>query len=462
MHPTNGKMSQSPLQQPRILLNSDLQGFESLRISEAAEYYKAVSYSVIDIISKSTNCENISIYATGLEPGYFSKLISKGTFQEEERYLTNSQSIHFIRKIQALSQENFQGLKEQGACEVMDQRSVSFYLFGRGEIFGFILLRRVENIETVQTFFHEHAHEINAILADQAFSYRMNTISEPLLDPTQTEDFLEPFGKQIAELTTRGFGADGSTFRIFSNDKLRVIGSAGNVNDKIISARQSGEKLSGLLFDSIDDDWAAIILSEDDELSIGGLHVPKNVKDELRLNGLYSVLMCKLFGRNTSGNLENYGTLSYYFLRTTAYSRRDVSLFKSFAQRVSAYLTMHFSYSELQQKKDIIEQQGRIMTFSEVANLLAHDIWHKSNALSHDAEVLESVLRRSISRDRLNGKETLLADLLNDADKLTFSANALQETTSKYKKLQQADSESIYKKSSFTLLEAVDSVKLTL
>ncbi|MBG6162611.1 signal transduction histidine kinase [Labrenzia sp. EL_195] len=446
----------------RSLLNADLHGFEKLRLSESDEYYSSVCMEVAEIISLILDTDSITFYVTGIIPGYFSKIAQMGNFQEEEKYSTNSSGIHFLSKIQKLEQHNFQNLKELGSCEFIDSTSLVFYLFGRGEIFGFIIVRKIENYELAFKFFAEFTHEINAIIADQAFSHRMNTISSPLLAPIQSEGFIERFGKQVAELTTRGFGADGGTFRIYSDHKLSVIGSAGQVSENILAARQSGEHLSGLLFESDQSDWAAIILSEEEEWRVGGIEVPDRLKDKLRANGLYSVLMCKLYGTNSHGLVENYGTLSYYFLRTTAYSRRDVSLFKSFADRVSAYLSMYYSYTELQQQNDIIELQGRIMTFSEVANLLAHDIWHKSNALTHDAENLESLFRRNKDRGRISAKDQLLELINGETDKLVFSANALQETTRQYKKLQQADEDEIYRKSSFSLSEVVDDVEKTL
>ncbi len=459
-------------QKLRALLNSDLHGLDKLRLSEAADYFDAICTDVAKITSDAVGTDTVSIYATGFKPGFFSKVCQIGGLEEREEYPTNSATDHFISRIQNLGQKKFHQLKNGGFCEIIDQKSVVFYLFGRGEIFGFIIVRQLSNIKHATQFFKEFSHEVNAILAEQAFSLRMNTISSGLLSPTQSQNFISEFGLQVAELTTRGFGADGGTFRLFSDNTLQVIGHAGHVSPEIVSARQSGEELSGLLFEARGIEWAAIVLSddmEDEDWSFGGVEVPPRVKEKLRSNGLYSVLMCKLHGVNSSGGSEDYGTLSYYFLRTTAYSRRDVSLFKSFAERVSAYLSMYYSYSELKQQNEIIEMQGRMMTFSEVANLLAHDIWHKSNALTHDAEELERLFRRNLDRGRISedesgivAKDQLLAQIDSGTEKMVFSANALQETTGKYKRLQQADDEQIYRETSFNLADVLDDVERTL
>lgn len=454
----------------RALLNSDLLGLDELRLSEADEYLKVVCSKVAPIIGEALDTEQISIYTTGFRPGFFTKVYQGGGLIEKAQYPTNSTNYHFIHKIQRLGLKKFQSLKDDGACESIDKNSLVFYLFGRGEIFGFIIVRQLLDVDEAKAFFTEFSHEINAILADQIFSHRMSVISTGLLSPTRSDYSLEDFGAQVAELTTRGFGADGGTFRIFSDQSLQVVGSAGHVSKDILSARQSGEELSGLLFDSPKVDWTAVVLSDGDEdWSFGGINVPELVKEKLRSNGLFSVLMCKLHGRNSDGVKENYGTLSYYFLRTTAYSRRDVSLFKSFAERVSTYLSMYYSYTELKQQNDIVEMQGRIMTFSEVANLLAHDIWHKSNALAHDSEELERLFRRNADRGRISenehgiiAKERILDQIDSRTEKLVFSANELQDTTGKYKKLQQADDEQIYRKSEFKLADAIDNVEQTL
>ena len=128
--------------------------------------------------------------------------------------------------------------------------------------------------------------------------------------------------------------------------------------------------------------------------------MPDSVKAGLKATGLFSVLICKLHGKSYTEKTEEYGTLSYYFLRSTTYSRRDVALFRSFAQKVSAYLSMHYSFSEISEQKKIVELQSRYMVHSEVASLLSHDIWHNSNNVAFDCEVALDKFRKGVERGR--------------------------------------------------------------
>ena len=165
-------------------------------------------------------------------------------------YETNAGDVDCITKIQEISLDQFSILRTEGHYVQENSREGIFYLFGRGEIFGFIKIFGNNLEKRSSEFFSTYSPLINAIMSDQAFSYRMHVISAPLEDPTRSLMFEQKLGKQITDLVTRGFGADGSTFRLTKGGTLEVVASAGKVTEKITQARRYGELLSGLLMES--------------------------------------------------------------------------------------------------------------------------------------------------------------------------------------------------------------------
>lgn len=447
------------------LLNFDLDADAKTHNLDAETYYREVAHKLCDTIIRKTGASGCSFYTSGFEAGVFTQLSHAGGVAPASDIKTNDAANPIVQRIQAISLEEFTVFKSGGQLEPCswDPVRAVFYLFSRGEIFGFIdLLIEPDAQEKSEAFFRENGIAINAIAADNAFAFRMNTLSQGFPMSSSDVGFEDRFGSFVADLVARGFGADGCTFRLFEQDELRVVGSSGYINSKILEARKTGEALSGRLFDSLEHDWAAIIIGEDGDIDIGGLPATKQIREELKAMGLYSVLMCRLDGEEALAQRGHYGTISYYFLRSTTYSRRDVALFRAFAKRLSSHLSLHYAYQDIHKQGAIIERQSRFMTLADISNLLSHDIWHRAHNVQNDANRLLEFVTDSIGQETIRGSHVRLGELRERTEQLVEAADDIYGITNRIRRVSEAQLGEIYVPSVFTLDHAIKQVKATL
>jgi len=342
-----------------------------------------------------------------------------------------------------------------------DHREVRFWLYGRGEFYGFIILKSEGLFSSQDTrALKDDIIYVLHYLAEETFAHRVNVMCEPMGALNATDHAaLSP--DEIAKLVTRCFGADGSTLRLVEHDGvLKVAARDGQSNARIIAERLPGELVSGKVLASPEYDWAAVVC-DDPAYSFGGLPVATEDRKTLRAAGIYALVTCGLFGRESSEK-KKVGTLSYYFLRPTYFSRRDISLFQAFARRVSDRIILDKAFGELHAKSAMLESQGQRMIYVEVANLLAHDLWHKSQGVLGAARESLKSIENARKNDKLRGSTFTLNELQAKSRELLESATSLYKTHNTLRSVQTSSGRDLYEVTTFLLADVVKHVHDTL
>ncbi len=430
---------------------------------EPHDHYLQSCRDVCDLLAAEANLSHICMYTSGISSGKFVQVAQLGSSAGPAEVDTNAADYEPVRRIFDVSFLEFETLKARGYLDKIGEKDVGiFYLYSRGEIFGFFLYGG-KDLEYSQSILAENAPLINLVCADSMFSFRLTILGEYLPADGSRDKFEKQIGATATDIVARAFGADGSTLRLIRpNRQLEVIGASGVYDLAIIQARHSGELLSGRLLASEEFDWAAVITSDSGTRDIGGLPVDVDLRGKLKEIGLFSVLMCKLVATSLDSTPQVLGTISYFFRRVTQYSRRDVAMFQDFSHRLAAYIALYFALLETQEQKRLGETQGRALQLAELTNLLSHDIWHKTYNLQSEAAGLEAFLEKAVGDDRIRGSENKIQTLMKEVEGVAARADELFEVTNRYRAIARRETAEMYKISNFSLSKIIRGVAETL
>lgn len=429
--------------------------------SDESLYFIEIVHDVCRQLLRLLGANRYRFFCSGYEPGAFVQLGRTGPLPQTA-IPTNDTAHPVIKQLHRMSPKLF--LDYNNAPRLVEPmckgKGVVVWLFARGEFFGFIDFQSSEELDSgALAALSESIHVVLNFLAEEYFAFRVGRLTAPIAN----QDLASPpklSNEESVKLLSSCFGADGSILRLLDhNGELVVDSRAGLANSSIVASRPSGQLASGKLIDSDEHDWLAVVF-DDPDYSFGGFELPPEDRHALRSTGMHSLIMAKLSSKG--GATGAMGTLSYYFMRPHYFSRRDIVLFRAFCRRVADRLALQRAFEELHGNAAILEAQSKRITFVEVANLLAHDLWHKSQSNLFAANKLSSSLRTQINSHELKGTRAALEALLTRADHLTASATSLFQTHNTLRSIQKINPDSSFEIEDFSVAEVFNQVSTTL
>jgi signal transduction histidine kinase len=426
-----------------------------------------ISIAISDIsgyIMRKVEAERYRVYCSGFVPGYFVKIERNGP-NYFETIGTRDATHHVVRRLLNLNPKTYLNhTRMEDLCQVSkDNRELIIWLYGRGEFFGFIQFTSsllALDFHAISEIKKDVPHILH-FLAEENFAFRVNALLEPLgIKGADGRDTFSP--KAVVQFVTRCFGADGAILRLVDQEGfLPVEATDGIVNETLIEMRAPGRLVSGKLAAAKNANWAAIVM-DDASYTFGGMLIDREDRDALRGAGIQCLVIAKLWDESIEGSRKPLGTISYYFMRPSYFSRRDLTLFRAFCRRVSDRLVLERAFEELKAKAAILEAQGRRMTYVEVANLLAHDLWHKSQAARSLASELGDLLDSSVKSDNIKGNRHAIAEILAKSKDVMASTGTLHSSHNMLKSIQGINPGQLPGRSTFGLLDKVRHVEKTL
>ncbi|MFL9828976.1 hypothetical protein, partial [Rhodoplanes sp. SY1] len=193
--------------------------------------------------------------------------------------------------------------------EFISHDTLRIWLYGRGEYFGFIEATKPsvftsDDARAAATYIPE----LVKYIAEENFSFRMHILLEPFAAPGATFEE-EPFFASVVDKVLLGFGADGSTLRIYESDQntLRVRASAGHSSGVVIEPRKLGELVSGKVFNEAQDAFAGIVMHKPD-LDTGGVDISDSERKLFIDAGVTSLVVGKLAAPGSEDKSGSFGT----------------------------------------------------------------------------------------------------------------------------------------------------------
>jgi len=463
-------LSQNPLQALlRPALTEEWGGAVSLTSKEAENHFRSWLHGIVTGLVGLTRSAKGIVYISGFEPGM---LMPAAAFPR-----TDNEDDAASINVNDLNNELAKRLRDIDVKKLFDVRRsedliwhdsnnnrLIVWLFGRGEVFGLIALqgRSVGMPDEGLTKLRSIVRDLVERVAEENFAFRTHILSDPFGANLTTAEEIQSFHQRVVDNTCTGFGADGAILRLVDGDQLNVVATSGVLEDWIISSRKIGEGASGKIASGQFGDWSAITV-EDPSLDRGNLNIGSEERLSLSRAGVKSLVLSRLGPELTATNSDSVGTLSYYFFRPHLYSRRDIHLFRAFARRVSDMLLLREQIVEIGAKNSLLESQASRMTYVEVANLLAHDLWHKGFSVGYDVKEVQRTLHRELNRDGVRWPDITKRNLVETVEAAAKSAVALESTTQTLRAISTAGlQDEAYEPSTFDPAEVVEHVRRTL
>jgi signal transduction histidine kinase len=342
------------------------------------------------------------------------------------------------------------------------RRQFLIKLVGHGELFGFICLEEEPNCPFNHLGLRELEKVIpllNSKIAEENFSMRVGQIARPLA-VSQRIDQSDGIYREIVEATSQAFASDGSVLRLYDSqlELLAVKDWTGEIDSDLLADKAPGEGICGRVLTHATHNWAMSMHG------FGGsdvcLCVPPEDLDRLRRHGIESFIVMRLESHSSSlPGGDNIGTLSYFLRRPHRFSFRDVSLFRSFCQRVADAIALQRQNASLAEGYKSLRLQSTMMTRVEIVQLLAHDLFHKSFATAAAIEdyVAESTkATKAMTARPESRKQSSLEQLGIDAME---AARRLHATLHQLRALQVRGTEEFEKESTFDVCDIFSEIE---
>jgi signal transduction histidine kinase len=428
----------------------------------SAGYYRYIGRRIVGHLFDRLKADTIKLYCTGFEPASFALLASMPTDHGRSTISTIDTEVQSVNALHGMPIED-DPAKGMRPFEFVSNGILRIWLYARGEYFGYMQIAKSSGFSPSDvSFVNNNAGGLVRFLAEENFSFRMHILLESFESHEVLSADDDKFYDLIVKKVVLGFGADGATLRLFDSDQntLNIKARIGHTTGVVSDERHVGEMLSGKLFDDSDRDFGAIVIKRP-SLDLGAT-ITTVERARFSAAGVTAVVVGKLMRKDSLGKSHNFGTLSYFFKRPHRYSRRDLDLFRGFCKRVSDGIFIAQTLGELQAQAAILEAQSRRMTYVEVTNLLAHDLWHKSFNSVSAAQENNDLVRALIRDSRIRASDKIIDEIKASAQSAHDLADAVHSTSSNLHSLQIRPNAESYKPELFGLLDVVNGVEKTL
>lgn len=223
---------------------------------------------------------------------------------------------------------------------------------------------------------------LNRLMAEAVFSKRLKTFAAPMkFAGIERKDIYHP----LAQRACLGLAADGSVLRIRKLDEQH---SGGYLLDAVghFGLLAGSEQLRpGSVFERL----CRKLYESPNFVTYQTLHAngtrtgfPESIDEldaeELREFGVHAYVIIKLQSDMDGDDLPPaIGTLSVFHRLPQSFSGRDISLFRSFCERVADDLVLLDQRDENEALARILEAQNSLGTRAEITALLGHDFGHR-------------------------------------------------------------------------------------
>jgi signal transduction histidine kinase len=309
------------------------------------------------------------------------------------------ESIH--NRIPDLSKHDAQSLAEQNEVELIPHAAqhslfnklvprpndaLVIRLIGYDEYYGILVL-----CSQVEGFFRggplteikESSRLLNRLMAEANFSMRLKRIAAPFDFPVGPVT-KELMFSQIVRQSCRGLAADGAVVRIrkpssdhYSGYSLEVADKFGVVDEPQLAEGSVDERICRQVFDSPDFVTVQSLLPDGRRAGFG-VAVSDEDNAELLRFGVQAYMIMKLQSDvSTETQPTAMGTLSVFHRVPQAFSRRDISLFRGFCERVADDLALLEQRDENEAISKHLQAQNTLGNRAEITALLGHDFGHR-------------------------------------------------------------------------------------
>lgn len=308
------------------------------------------------------------------------------------------------------------------------------------------------------------APELQLLLGDALFSYRLQRLNLPLGDGHELT--LESIYKHAVASAVECFGADGSVIRILANntERLLVKGYVGVPNQKQLEDGSIAEDICLKILRNkknpgagrfLDDEGSVVSIGEEDFGDIDS-----NLEE-------YNISSYLVFRLSTDIDLDefekDFGTIAIFYKRRHSFSYRDIALYTSFCRRISDEIAMIKQQLELASSVDQLKETNielkeanaqledlfEIATRGEMLALLKHNLGHMVLAAKRSLDIYNSKTKKAL-------RESLGWHFLDDASNaLNIAIDEIEITLGNFDLMVDEDS----KKDNFELYQLLRRVK---
>jgi signal transduction histidine kinase len=283
---------------------------------------------------------------------------------------------------------------------------------------------------------------LNRLMAEANFSMRLTALAAPfdLARGTPSENRMF---EEIVRQACHGLGADGAVLRIRESSQedvsgytLRVKGQYGLVHEEQTTPGSVGERICRRVFQSPEFVTVQTLLSDGKRLGFGAA-ISDEDDAELRRLGIQAYLIMKLqLDVEVDEKPTVLGTLAVFHRLPQVFSRRDVSLFQGFCERVADDLALVEQRDENRAISQLLRAQDRLGTRAEITALLGHDFGHRVYHVRAAIDDFIDTCRHAL-RDHRPPES-----IMPEAEKLRAKCDELRGIVSQLKVLGQGEDES--------------------
>lgn len=234
--------------------------------------------------------------------------------------------------------------------------------------------------------------------------------------------------------------ADGPVLRIRERDPgnpngyvLQIKSTAGNVNDVQLSLDRTDELVCRQVFES--QESFGTVQTDRPDGGRYGIGIPISDKDQAKLRacGVRTYAIMKVQSAvGIDGEPSTLSMLATFHYLPQAFSSRDLSLFRSFCERIGDDLTLLNQRDENEAMVNLLRAQDRLGTRAEITALLGHDFGHR---VFHVNSALEEFL--DTCGRALRGKAHGLRSFEDHASNLRKSCAELRDMLRQLRSLSQ-------------------------
>lgn len=348
-------------------------------------------------------------------------------------------------------------------------------LIGYGELFGFISLDSYAEDGFPRPFLEEMRFlqpPLSRVLAESTFSMRLWEVAISN-ERSATDQTLQSLLSKITNQALLAFAACGAVVRLYDpdTDKLPVIEFAHGKNvdapliEGLIEDHSTGETVARRVFDDPEHYWTVGMLDEKRDPFFSGTRISPDEEIRLRDLGIHAYCVFRLQSEQAEcEECSKIGTLSFFHRHRRRFSWRDIALAKylsrSAADRITLYQQteklkeatdrLSAANADLEQARESLLLESRMMTRVEVVSLLAHDLGHKALTVRSTFERCSNDVKKVIRDGR--PFNSLQSSLTSVEDAITAITQGLRNVN----QLFQHDAESSTRSTGFDLKGVVD------
>lgn len=370
------------------------------------------------------------IFIAGIDPGFLVAVASDPEIRLRDLPKIQRSHAALLTHAESGGISLRQEIKQHIPTVSLSESTIAIRLVGFGEYYGLMFLHS----NTAGYFSSEILESIrnslavlNRILAEEIFSMRLATLAAPFEYNAGgvTKDQTYPI---VVRQACKGFAVDGAVVRITKLSEADPLGYIlefkerfGLVSDEQLTADACGEKICRTVFESAEGITVQGIRSDGTRVSFG-IEIPDNEDATLRSFGIQAYMIQRLESDlSDAGIPTRMGTLSIFHRVPQLFSRRDVSLFRSFCERIADDLALMEQRDDKDALYAVLKVQNSLGQRAEITALLGHDFGHRVFDLSEELDNFVRVTTKQF-KDRSLPRTVEL-----EAEKLRKSGEQLKD-----------------------------------